>query len=390
VAICFSIVLFSLKDRQLTIKTLIVFPIIMLIGGLVLSLFQAWIFPGAQHFFQPDVYDHEMQYVKPLILAQPILTLIEIFKSIFIYSFIGQDPKIVSFKPGIHVMMVYYKTVANFGWFGILSIALWLTLLFRGIVFNLKDRANQLIFWAAAIGTLSNLILFSIFNTKEIFLYSPHFSFITILLMVHPHVFKGRLPLAAGWILIVFLILNNFGVQSRLMAKYRAEDHTTIIDKGDMWRYFPGVENPGESWASLEFDDSLWLEGPSGFGYGDGDDATILPDMQGNYSTLYIRKSFNIQSPASISKLIIDLKYDDGFVLYLNDSLVLKKYSPSELGFKGLATGDHSADVTERFLCSSSHLFEGENIIAIMVLNWDINSSDLTMIPILHIKNDED
>ena len=387
VAICFSVVLFSLKDRCLALEKLIVFPITILVLGFVLSLFQVWIFPGAQHFFQPDVYNHEMQYVKPHILTHPIQTIIEIFKSIFIYSFIGQDPKIVSFKPGVHVMMVYYKTITSFGWFGILSIVLWLIIFFRGIFFNLKDKSNQFIFWTSAIGTLSNLVLFSIFNTEEIYLYSPHFSFITILLMVHPHVFKGRLPLIAGWVLLVFLAINNFGVQSRLMDKYRVENHNTIINKGEMWRYFPGVENPGESWTSLDYDDSSWQNGPSGFGYGDGDDATKLPDMQGNYSTLYIRKSFSIQNSANISKLIIDLKYDDGFVLFLNDRLVLKEYSPSQLEFNSLATGDHSADVTERFICSSSHLIEGENIIAIMVLNWSINSSDLTMIPVLHTKN---
>ncbi|NMD36816.1 MAG: hypothetical protein GYA73_13100, partial [Planctomycetes bacterium] len=52
-----------------------------------------------------------------------------------------------------------------------------------------------------------------------------------------------------------------------------------LIAQGDLWRYFKGTENPSGgdlSWTALDFDDSEWLEGPSGFGYEDLDDATVL------------------------------------------------------------------------------------------------------------------
>ena len=55
----------------------------------------------------------------------------------------------------------------------------------------------------------------------------------------------------------------------------------SFIRVGDTWRYFKGTEEPPATWNMLAFDDSGWLSGPTGIGYSDGDDATILDDMRG-------------------------------------------------------------------------------------------------------------
>ena len=43
----------------------------------------------------------------------------------------------------------------------------------------------------------------------------------------------------------------------------------TVINWGDEWNYFLGTSNPPSDWLYPEFNDSEWLSGPSGFGYGD-------------------------------------------------------------------------------------------------------------------------
>ena len=62
---------------------------------------------------------------------------------------------------------------------------------------------------------------------------------------------------------------------------------TELIAIGDDWQYFKGTEEPSPDgdgvatlgWAQPGFDDVSWLVGPSGFGYGANDAATVFDDM---------------------------------------------------------------------------------------------------------------
>ena len=65
----------------------------------------------------------------------------------------------------------------------------------------------------------------------------------------------------------------------------------------------------------LGFDDSSWAESASGFGYGDGDDATVLPNST---KSVYLRKVFEIADISEVSSLILDVDYDDAFVAYMS------------------------------------------------------------------------
>ena len=51
------------------------------------------------------------------------------------------------------------------------------------------------------------------------------------------------------------------------------------IQVGDQWRYLKGQSAPPANWAATGFDDSAWSLGPTGIGYADADDATLLSDM---------------------------------------------------------------------------------------------------------------
>jgi len=105
------------------------------------------------------------------------------------------------------------------------------------------------------------------------------------------------------------------------------------------------------NWAARTgFDDTAWLSGATGIGYGDNDDATVLADMQNNYMTIFCRKSFNIGSVSSVDKLILSIVVDDGFYAYLNGTQVASDNVTIDLnGFS--VTGP--ADCSSGFPCKN-------------------------------------
>jgi hypothetical protein len=168
------------------------------------------------------------------------------------------------------------------------------------------------------------------------------------------------------------------------------DDHI-LIKPGDTWAYMKGTQAAPTGWNSVGFNDSTWLQGSTGIGYGDNDDATVLADMQKTganpgYLTVYLRKSFVLNTPGDVDALILSVDYDDGFVAYLNGAEVARvNVAGKPALFSEAASGDHEAGTVEDFDLSQnkSLLRAGENVIAIEVHNVSITSSDLSMIPTL-------
>ena len=58
-------------------------------------------------------------------------------------------------------------------------------------------------------------------------------------------------------------------------------DHwEAVAQDGTTWRYLVPAFEPIQYWKEPSFNDDTWAEGPSGFGYGDGDDAKDIAEMQ--------------------------------------------------------------------------------------------------------------
>ncbi|MFC1694178.1 CotH kinase family protein, partial [Candidatus Latescibacterota bacterium] len=163
----------------------------------------------------------------------------------------------------------------------------------------------------------------------------------------------------------------------------------TIISQGDEWRYFIGSSEPPVEWNHIEFDESEWFYGSSGFGYEDGDDATIIPQT----NSLYLRKSFVIDDVRNITCCLMHIDYDDAFVAYLNG----KEIARSNIGQEGTPppydqvalepreARMYAGDAPELYKIENiqSFLVTGENVLAIQVHNLSIYSSDMTIIPFL-------
>ena len=53
-----------------------------------------------------------------------------------------------------------------------------------------------------------------------------------------------------------------------------------VIFAENLWKYIVPTSSINENWNNINFDDSDWLEGIGGFGYGDNDDGTILAEAR--------------------------------------------------------------------------------------------------------------
>ncbi len=153
--------------------------------------------------------------------------------------------------------------------------------------------------------------------------------------------------------------------------------------------------NPN-SWIGTEFPDSSWSNGTTGVGYATGSpdpyDPLIETDVQAlmwnQLTSIYIRIPFTVTDPSTISGLNLKMKWDDGFVVYLNgDPLPVAEEnapSPDQLGYQSNATASHSdsqALVYDDYALSTSLLTVGPNVLCIHGLNASTGSSDLLILP---------
>lgn len=190
-----------------------------------------------------------------------------------------------------------------------------------------------------------------------------------------------------------------------LAVSLRAETNNQLpILPGDTWRYLKGndkgnnkISNSGyisSNWNKIDFDDSDWAKGCSGFGYGDNDDCTELKDMKGNYTSnytsVYIRKEFEITDKSSLKNmqyLTLSVNYDDGFVAYLNGKEVARRnMSAANLSNASIiADSDREAVIKEVFDLTGfiGDLNPGKNVLAIQGHNKSKDSSDFSLIPAL-------
>ncbi len=164
-----------------------------------------------------------------------------------------------------------------------------------------------------------------------------------------------------------------------------------VLPSDALWHYKKGTEPPSSpltAWRELTFDDSGWLVGQTGIGYGDGDDHTVLGDMQNSYLSVFARTIFTVDDPDAMDELFLKMDFDDGFVAYLNGVEVARVCcgtSGQDFPHDQVATCLHEAGGAEYFPIGNPGgiLRTGDNILACQIQNYSLGSSDLSFIPSL-------
>lgn len=148
------------------------------------------------------------------------------------------------------------------------------------------------------------------------------------------------------------------------------------------WHYRKGTSeasSPMNAWRQPGFvEDGTWLTARTPIGYGDGDDNTILSDMQNAYSTVYLRRAFNLTEMPDLLKLRVYV--DDGAIVWINGVEFRRHFvTAGDKAFNALGQ-DHEAAWIETVIDDPASVFSlGANTIAIHALNATIGSSDFSI-----------
>ena len=158
-----------------------------------------------------------------------------------------------------------------------------------------------------------------------------------------------------------------------------------LVPAGSEWKYRDESSAPDNTWKNVGYNDAGWKTGNAQFGYGDGDENTVIsygPDSQNKYITSYYRQSFQITNPADINQLKLRLMRDDGAVVYLNGTEILRSNMPSgTVSYSTFATtavgGDEESTFFE-FTFDNTNLVTGENVLAVEIHQSSGSSSDIS------------
>ena len=158
--------------------------------------------------------------------------------------------------------------------------------------------------------------------------------------------------------------------------------------------FVPTTDNGGDSmgleWTDVGFDDSLWIGATNaigfdaGTGYEEEISADIEAQMYGTNTSAYIRIPFQLDNPYAVLAMRLRMKYDDGYVAYLNGVPLDQRNAPSELTWNAEATANHrdtQAVVFEETDLSGfvELLRQGDNVLALHAMNSSPTSDDFLM-----------
>jgi len=147
----------------------------------------------------------------------------------------------------------------------------------------------------------------------------------------------------------------------------------------------PGRPLDGTWRTSLRYNDYYWLTGSGGVGYerGEGYETLIGIDvgntMYGVNATCCVRIVFELNSdPCNYDALTLRMRYDDGFVAYLNGVEVARATFTGTPEWNSQANSSRESAGIESFDVSACAglLQPGENLLAIQGMNASTTSSD--------------
>ncbi|NIP92454.1 MAG: hypothetical protein GWO24_02850, partial [Akkermansiaceae bacterium] len=168
-----------------------------------------------------------------------------------------------------------------------------------------------------------------------------------------------------------------------------------LVRENDACTVLVPTSDIGTGWRDPGFDDTAWREATTGIGYERfggyenlfGANGDVENETYDTNSTVYIRIPFTVGSLEGLTSLVLRMKYDDGFIAFLNGTEVASGNRPAGTPqWNSDARTDHSDSLAVVFedtdlTAHSGVLRAGNNLLAIHLMNGDTRSSDLLALP---------
>jgi hypothetical protein len=170
--------------------------------------------------------------------------------------------------------------------------------------------------------------------------------------------------------------------------------NVTLVAPGTTARVLvPSVANGGSAlnftWTGAAtnepFNAVVWSSGATGVGFGTSDiGLNVQATMLNSNASAFVRLPFVVNNPTNFSLLTLRLKYDDGFVAWINGAEFARANAPQEdLAWNSSATAIHASTTFETmsFGVPTNLLRAGTNILAIQGLNVAAQNSSFLVFP---------
>jgi hypothetical protein len=174
------------------------------------------------------------------------------------------------------------------------------------------------------------------------------------------------------------------------------------------WKWLKGqaeASTPDSgAWRQPEFNDSSWASAPAPFYYSNTPTeppfyncgpvtGTVITDMLGGYTCIFLRKTFAVTNVAASGSLLVEVAADDGFIAWLNGvELGRTNMPPGDIPFTGRALESIAEPVNVHALLTvngAAALREGTNVLAVQAFNWDPESGDFGVMAGVSTARDE-
>ena len=175
---------------------------------------------------------------------------------------------------------------------------------------------------------------------------------------------------------------------SMFMSVISFAQTTTLLPYGSNWKYLADGTDQGTGWQAAAYDDSQWKSGPAVLGFSTNNKTPITtlisygPDANNKYITSYFRTNLNLSDASMVDTLILNAKFDDGLVVYINGSEVYRNTMPTgTITYSTLAGSGDDGKTEHRTKLTNvaSKLVSGNNVIAVEVHQSAVTSSDLVL-----------
>ncbi|MCA9265772.1 MAG: hypothetical protein KDA60_18045 [Planctomycetales bacterium] len=151
----------------------------------------------------------------------------------------------------------------------------------------------------------------------------------------------------------------------------------------------------GSRWTQFEFDDSDWDTGTLGIGYEATPSffdryiqTTVRPsEVVSGANSIYVRVPFTWDSQVSSSRLTLRIRYDDGFVAYLNGTEIARRRVTGPVQYDTVAEKYDDQHATQLEVIDvtiyTDLLQSGDNVLAVQGIDSGTTSSDMLIAPSL-------